>query len=511
MADPLRQSTAPSRNTLIFLCQRLRPVFRYIWRAIVISGVGLPLLTTWLTSKGFSINPTLLEWIHEHWPLVLAGSVLFLILTVVVWYFGRPVASPARALPTPNDRRDLIRRLSDEYHRQQTQSLQEAAMKSSEGQEPTAVTLSSASLVSWRMDVPGKASLASPTPIVQAYDQANAGLLILGKPGVGKSTLLLELALGLLTRAEQDSTQPVPVLVNLSSWALNKPPLPLTTWLEEQLHAMCGIQRHLSHAWIEQNELLLLLDGLDEMEPSARSTCIASINAYREQAQHLVAPVVCSRRDEYLAQEERLPRLDTIEVQQLTPEQVEEYLTRTGQPLAAVQAALQSNAILRELVITPLLLGTVILAYQGKTVEDLPHLGSAEKQQRQVFESYVKRRLEQQAPRWRYASQHIQHWLIWLAEQMKQRQITEFYLEWLQPTWLATKQAQAYYTWLSSMIFGLLFGLLMGLLGGLLGGLVLGLVIGLGIGLTSGLTTAALLGDRVEAREHSSLLSLAQC
>src|SRR5437764_1487467 len=139
----------------------------------------------------------------------------------MVDYLGRPVASPARALPTPQDRRELIRRLGDEYRRQQTQSLQKAAMKSLEGREPAAVTLSSASLVPWRIDAPGKASLAAPTPIVQAYEQARTGLLILGAPGVGKSTLLLELALGLLTRAEQDEEQPIPVLVNLSSWALN--------------------------------------------------------------------------------------------------------------------------------------------------------------------------------------------------------------------------------------------------------------------------------------------------
>ena len=123
-------------------------------------------------------------------------------------------------------------------------------------------------------------------------------MLILGEPEVGKSTLLLELARGLLTRAGQDTTQPVPVLVNLSSWALNKPPLPLTTWLEEQVQSKCGIQRHLTRGWIEQNELLLLLDGLDEMEQDARPTCVAFIDAYQEQAEHIVRLVVCSRRDE---------------------------------------------------------------------------------------------------------------------------------------------------------------------------------------------------------------------
>jgi len=450
----------------------------------VISGVGLALLNVWLTSKGSNTSGTPLGWILDHWPLAFAGGTLLVVLTGVVYHFSRP--APARALPTPRDRLALIRRLSNEYHRQQAQSLQEAAVKSLEEQEPAAVTPSSASLVSWRMDVPGKAPLAAPTPIVQAYDWASAGLLILGDPGVGKSTLLLELAFGLLTRAEQDITQPIPVLVNLSSWALNKPPL--TTWLEEQLYLMYGIPRHLSHAWIERNELLLLLDGLDEMEPSARSTCIASINDYRDQAKHVVSLVACSRRDEYLAQEKRLQWLATVEVQRLTLERVEGYLKGVGKPLAVVQAALQSNAILRELVITPLLLSMVLLAYQGKTVEDLPHLSSAEEQQRQVFEDYVKRRLKQEAPRWH---QHTQQWLIWLAQRMQEHDNqTEFYLERLQPDWLPKRQRAFYQRSIrlgGVLVFGLIFGLYNGLYYGLVGVLVSGLAGGLFFGLFFGL------------------------
>ncbi|HBE28467.1 MAG TPA: hypothetical protein DDW25_06195, partial [Ktedonobacter sp.] len=43
--------------------------------------------------------------------------------------------------------------------------------------------------------------------------------LLLGAPGTGKSTALCELAHELLLRAEQDPTHPLPVIVNLSSWA----------------------------------------------------------------------------------------------------------------------------------------------------------------------------------------------------------------------------------------------------------------------------------------------------
>jgi hypothetical protein len=42
--------------------------------------------------------------------------------------------------------------------------------------------------------------------------------LILGKPGGGKTTTLLELAEALIERAEGDSDAPIPVILELSTW-----------------------------------------------------------------------------------------------------------------------------------------------------------------------------------------------------------------------------------------------------------------------------------------------------
>jgi predicted NACHT family NTPase len=46
------------------------------------------------------------------------------------------------------------------------------------------------------------------TPIIQVFDNLGSALLILGAPGTGKTTLLLELAQELLERAEQDQSPP---------------------------------------------------------------------------------------------------------------------------------------------------------------------------------------------------------------------------------------------------------------------------------------------------------------
>src|SRR5260370_15398725 len=73
------------------------------------------------------------------------------------------------------------------------------------------------------------------TRITQVYDHAGGELLILGEPGSGKTTLLLELARDLLNRAGKDDTHPMPVILNLSSWAVKRQHI--ADWLVQELTA----------------------------------------------------------------------------------------------------------------------------------------------------------------------------------------------------------------------------------------------------------------------------------
>src|SRR5581483_8751054 len=66
--------------------------------------------------------------------------------------------------------------------------------------------------------VPDRA-LAPGTAALQVADELGGAVLILGEPGAGKTTTLLELARDAIVRAEQDPSQPIPVVFNLSSWS----------------------------------------------------------------------------------------------------------------------------------------------------------------------------------------------------------------------------------------------------------------------------------------------------
>src|SRR5258706_4645057 len=123
--------------------------------------------------------------------------------------------------------------------------------------------------------------LPSGTPITRVYDDASGELLILGEPGSGKTTLLLELTRDLLERAKTDDTHPIPVVFNLSSWAVKRQPL--SSWLVEELNAKYQVPHKLGQLWVDSDQLLLLLDGLDEVSLDYREASIEAINGYRRE------------------------------------------------------------------------------------------------------------------------------------------------------------------------------------------------------------------------------------
>src|SRR5205807_5759902 len=113
--------------------------------------------------------------------------------------------------------------------------------------------------------------------IAQLYDQASDELLILGDPGSGKTTLLFQLAVVLQQRAVHDASAPVPVVVNLSTWTNARQPS-LQEWLIEEIVRTYQIPRDPLIQMVQEEQILPLLDGLDDVEESARTACIRSIN-----------------------------------------------------------------------------------------------------------------------------------------------------------------------------------------------------------------------------------------
>src|SRR2546423_6607410 len=70
------------------------------------------------------------------------------------------------------------------------------------------------------LELPGQPaqSLGASTTAAALFFETGRSLLVLGAPGGGKTTTLLELARGLLARFESDPSAATPVVLDLSTW-----------------------------------------------------------------------------------------------------------------------------------------------------------------------------------------------------------------------------------------------------------------------------------------------------
>ena len=90
---------------------------------------------------------------------------------------------------------------------------------------------------SWGLEVKvGKRpifQLPAQVNIIQVFDRMKGKLLILGNPGGGKTTTLLELARRLVIRTKKYQNLPIPVLLDLSTWENKNQKI--SDWLVEEL------------------------------------------------------------------------------------------------------------------------------------------------------------------------------------------------------------------------------------------------------------------------------------
>ena len=473
MSKPQPSSVDEKVPWWVALCRRLWKLSAFFGGSVVMAllvNVG----STWLTSPGGKLpNDAPVGVIARDWQLVVLVGVCLLLLAALFWNISCWKRSAQAPPLTPQDRARMLGRLRVRYEQLLTQTLQDAVRVDVGLTSRPAAIQSTASLA---LHLPTQPDHQFPpqTSIADVYEQAHQELLILGEPGAGKSTLLLELAHHLLQQAEQDETQPLPLVVPLSSWASRR--LPLQEWLVGQVKRLYDVPLRLSRQWVEAERVLPLLDGLDEMEEGTRSACVAAINTYHRN--HLHPLVVCSRTNEYehAVTQERLALHTAVVVQPLSQERVEAYLVSLGKPLVSLRSALKRNATLAALATTPLMLQILILTYQGTAVRQLSHKEAIF--QEQIWRAYIERMVEQKGDIACYPLDRTLRWLTWLARLMRDRSTTILVLEELQPD-ILPKQYALLYTWSVILISGLLVGLLTGLLRGLLVGLLFGLLGGL--------------------------------
>jgi hypothetical protein len=316
--------------------------------------------------------------------------------------------------------------------------------------------------------------LASGTKVIEVFDELGGELLILGAPGAGKTTTLLELARDLIVRTEQEDSNPTPVIFNLSSWASRWEFL--VDWLVDELYSEYDVPRKIGKAWIESGSVLPLLDGLDEVRSEYRAVCVKAINKHRRE-HGLEMIVVCSRLIDYELLSIRLKMQGAILLLPLTPTQIDDALLKVGTKLETLRTLLHTDSDLQELANTPLMLSIMILAYHG-VPSDFQSAGTMIGDlRRHLFGLYVIQMLQRRTAWYSYTQEQSIRWLIWLAQQMTREAQSIFQIERIQQSFLQTQSQRQQYA-RGKQLMGVLAGGLIGwLIGWLIGGPIFGFTI----------------------------------
>ena len=314
------------------------------------------------------------------------------------------------------------------------------------------------------LQLPQKEELPNYTSLLDVFNRPsiNGRLLILGKPGSGKTPLQLELAKSLIQNARKNPASPIPVLLELSYWQSRNSDFKkwIITQIVNKYYKYYNFSK-LSHTknCLENENFILLLDDLNEVEYSSYKSCLDCLKIYLEK-NHNQKLVVCSRLEEYEFRNQQVFLNEAIILKDLEEKQIQDYFQQNE--LNDLWSKIQSNADLINLAKTPFSLSMIISIL--KYNDQCPNLVSSPIEIQSLLEVYVKTILE----RGRFKSKQAKLWLAWLSDHLEQKykeqkhkkyNNKEFLIEELQPNSLDSKVKKNYI--LSNMFIYALFGWLL--------------------------------------------------
>ena len=287
-------------------------------------------------------------------------------------------------------------------------------------------------------------------PLYETLVAAGQMLLLLGDAGAGKTVSLLQLTQSLHEQAEADPEAPLPVVFKLGSWTQGS----LLDWLMRELETWYYIPAELGQRWLRGRQLLLLLDGLDEVAPSRRQACVDAINDF-SRTYGPPGLVVASRTEVYLQAQRPLRLQRALALEPLGDEQVRAYLDTREEGGAD---AILADPHLRRLARNPAMLKVLKVIVAKVQREDSPYsvlattpldmstsdmaLNTVDTTdlvvREHVLRAYVQKMLARKGDAKRYPDEDTLRWLGWLALRMQQHGRAVFRLEDLQPDWLGT-------------------------------------------------------------------------
>lgn len=299
-------------------------------------------------------------------------------------------------------------------------------------------------------------------------------ILILGNPGSGKSSRLLDLAKGLLEKAKFDPSAGIPTIFNLAAW--NETHTDFEEWLAKMLVDFYAYPKESARSAIIENKIIPLLDGFDEVgahldtpeqRNQLRNKCLSTITDYQNQKYAPKQFVICSRIDEYIQAGGDAPVDLKIIVNEVDPDRViatlENAKLKTDEAYKNANENVSKNLLaligqypaLKTVLQTPFFFNAAMQTFHQRGDNNLKLPDTEDELKQFIVKEFVERKIsnESNKPNHEYDEVKTKAYLNWLAIWLKKQQNVSFELAWFQPQNLNKPR-----------IYGLIYGLILGII-----------------------------------------------
>lgn len=433
-----------------------------------------------------------LPWLPTNPEIIWDGWGLAVLAPLLGWLYARlrkPNAASVQHDASEwliNNRRKLLGRFQNELNdRRQSFLLGHTALELDKNLAPNQVSqpYSFRDRTDCTLERDGVPVATTDQPIVDLFCRPDVGeqLVILGKPGSGKTVCLLSLLEHLLQTAQDNDAAPLPVVFECSEWDGRE----LFQWMAAQLRRKYSFPEDMARHLVQAHDILPLLDGLDELATEKQGDFVRQFNLFAGNR----PLAICCRLEEYRqlqeSTEQKLALRNAAILQDITPQRLKGHLLRTG--LEDIWTVLEQSRIeagqpqsLLELAQRPLFLGVMIEVAKdlrqgsgrqpGETWEDF------------LWRNYLEKWLNDPLPARgkKYNKEQSLHWLRCLARWMQAEQKVELRIDELQPTML-----KGY--WRFGLLYLLIYILFFGITGSLFKGPIRDIKTGVLLGLEIGL------------------------
>jgi hypothetical protein len=282
-------------------------------------------------------------------------------------------------------------------------------------------------------------------------------LLILGESGIGKTSQLLNLGIGLLKKCEKNDTLPIPIILNLATYT-NKYEQ-FEDWLQSNLVSMYDFPPKVVTNSLKDNKIIFLFDGFDEIgnyleneeeKKELRVKCFNSIQKYKTSEFNPRQFVICSRISEYEQIKNSAPlTVQIIEVKKPKMEQIKNNLKKTlkesdkNSEKEAVQNLLillnKKSIVLQEVLCIPFYYNALLQILHTPQDKNTDFPNDIDKLKEFIVNLYIERKLYNNNST-KYTIEKTKKYLVWLSIWLKKQSKVNFELVDFQPSCLTKKR-----------------------------------------------------------------------